>query len=118
MALMPISAVIRLHAERDPGRPSVTFEGQTVTRLELEQNSNRLARAYEQLGVGEGDFVTVALPNGIEFYEVCLAIWKLGATPQPVSAKLPFRERDEIIKLAEPTLIVGVEPGSHQAESR
>lgn len=25
----------------------------------------------------------MALPNGIEFLEACLAAWKLGATPQP-----------------------------------
>ena len=55
----------------------------------------------------------IALPNGVEFYQASIAAWKLGATPQPVSAKLPFLERDEIIELAEPSLIVGVEPGTH-----
>ena len=37
----------------------------------------------------ENDYVTIALPNGIEFFIASFAVWKAGATPQPVSAKLP-----------------------------
>ena len=113
MTVMPIGRVVREMAERDPDRPAVTFEGETITRLELERRSNRLARAYRELGVRQHDFVTIALPNGIRYYEATLAIWKLGATPQPVSAKLPFLERDAIVELANPSLIIGVETGTH-----
>jgi bile acid-coenzyme A ligase len=81
--------------------------------MELERRSNRLARAYAELGVGEGDLVTIALPNGIEFLEACLATWKLGATPQPVSARLPEIERRAIVELAKPALLVGAEPGDY-----
>ncbi|HUP84821.1 MAG TPA: AMP-binding protein [Acidimicrobiales bacterium] len=115
MALMPISQAIRWVAEQDPDRPAITqvalagspdHEERTVTRLELERRTNRLARTYERLGVEQGDFVTVGLPNGIDFYEACIAAWKLGATPQPVSYRLPQRERDEIVALAKPSLVV------------
>src|SRR5205807_7330229 len=85
----------------------------TVTRRQLDRRTNRLARAYHELGVGHDDLVTIALPNGIEFYEACIAAWKLGAVPQPVSARLPFAERDAIVELADPKLIVGVDPGTH-----
>nr|MDP9101414.1 AMP-binding protein [Actinomycetota bacterium] len=37
-------------------------------------------------------------------------VWKCGATPQPVSSRLPRPEREAIIALAEPTLVVGVDP--------
>jgi bile acid-coenzyme A ligase len=93
-----------------PNRPAVTHEGRTVTRAELERRTNRLARAYQQLGVTPDSFVTVALPNGLEFIEATIATWKAGATPQPVSARLPAREREAIIDLADPSLVVGVEP--------
>src|SRR5262245_23383070 len=107
MANMSIGAALRWLAERNPDAPAITFEGRTVTRRELEQHTNRLARAYELLGVRENDFVTIALPNGIEFYEACVATWKLGATPAPISAKLPAVERRAIIELAKPSLVVG-----------
>jgi len=115
MAMMPIGAAIRWLAERDPGRPSITIvptpqtpdvQRRTITRVELELHTNKLARTYERMGVKEGDFVTIGLPNSIEFFEACIAAWKLGAVPQPVSYRLPDRERQEIIELAKPSLVV------------
>lgn len=115
MAVMSVGAAVRYLAEKDPDRPAVTevpVEGthvksvRTLTRMELEKRTNRLARTYERLGVTEGSFVTIGLPNGVDFYEASIAAWKLGATPQPVSHKLPERERKEIIELARPSLVV------------
>ncbi|HVM10775.1 MAG TPA: AMP-binding protein [Acidimicrobiales bacterium] len=115
MAIQPIGAAVRWLAEQQPDRPAITEvpvdgahirEERTVTRMELEKRTNRLARTYERLGVTEGSFVTIGLPNGIDFYEASIAAWKLGATPQPVSHKLPERERKEIIELAKPSLVV------------
>ena len=113
MGEMPIGTAVSWLAERDPDRPAITHEGRTLTRSELDRRTNRLARAYADLGVGQDDLVTVGLPNGIEFYEACIAAWKLGATPQPISARLPVREREAIVELADPPIVVGVEPGSH-----
>ena len=62
------------------------------------------------MGVGQDDFVTLALPNGLEFYETAFAIWKLGATVNPVSWRLPDAELRAIVETAEPKLVVGVDP--------
>lgn len=113
MAEMPIGTAVGWLAAQDPERPAITHEDRTVTRAELDRRTNRLARAYADLGVGQDDLVTIGLPNGIEFYESCIAVWKLGATPQPVSARLPFREREAIVDLVEPPIVVGVDPGTH-----
>ncbi len=80
------------------------------TAAEIEANSNRLAHLFTSLGVSENDFVTIALPNGVTFIESVFAIWKLGATPQPVSPKLPGAELEAIIELADPTLVLGIDP--------
>jgi bile acid-coenzyme A ligase len=101
------------HADRDPEGVAIVHEGQERRRGELERRSNRLARAYQALGVGDGDRVTLALANGIEFYEACLAIWKLGATPQPISYRLPEVERRAIVDLAKPSLVVGADAGEY-----
>lgn len=105
---VPLGVALADLADADPDRPAITHEDRTVSRGELDRSSNRLARAYAALGVTEGSFVTIGLPNGIEFYESVIATWKLGAIPQPVSAKLPGRELDAIIDLVEPVLVVGV----------
>lgn len=96
-------------AAADPDRPAVIFEDRVVTRAELESRTNRLAREYEALGVRPDDLVTIGLPNGIEFVEATLATWKVGATPQPVSDRLPRRERQTIVELADPSLVVGID---------
>ena len=46
--------------------------------------------------------ITVALPNSVEWFVAFAACWKIGAIPQPVSAKLPARELEAILELADP----------------
>ena len=92
---------------------AIYHEGETITWSELENATNRLARVYESMGVGQDDFVTIALPNGIELFLSTIATWKVGATPQPVSAKLPQFERDQIVEVGNPQLVTGVEGGAH-----
>jgi bile acid-coenzyme A ligase len=106
MAVMPIGAAVRWLAEEQPDRPALTCEGETVFWRDLEPRTNRLAHTLARRGVGQDDFVTIGLPNGIAFYETCIAAWKLGATPQPISSRLPQRERDEIVALVQPALVV------------
>jgi bile acid-coenzyme A ligase len=100
-------------AAEAPDRLAVVHGDEAVTRAELERRSNRLARAYAERGVGTGALVTIALPNGIEFLVATLAVWKLGGSPQPISARLPEAERQGIVELAKPALIVGAEPGAY-----
>lgn len=113
MAIIPLSRIVAHWAALQPDRAAIDHEGQQVSWAELEARTNRLARAYEALGVKQDDFVTIALPNGVEFFEACIAAWKAGATPQPISAKLPKFERDQIVELGQPALVVGVQPGEY-----
>ncbi|TCP47233.1 bile acid-coenzyme A ligase [Tamaricihabitans halophyticus] len=105
----PIGRILRQLAEEDPDRPSVTCGQDTITRAELESESNRLARVFAERGVGIGDLVTVSMPNSIESYLAFAAAWKLGAIPQPVSHRLPEFERAAVLELANPALVVGAE---------
>lgn len=104
-------------AAQEPTAIAFIHEGVSTDFSTLEANSNRRARAFAKLGVATDDFVTVALPNGIEFIETLFACWKLGATPQPVSARFPQSERDAIVELVDPKLILGVDPGQHGERS-
>ena len=113
MALISLSRIVEHWTAVQPARTVLVHEGKSLTWGELEARTNRLARAYQSLGVKKDDFVTIALPNGIEFFEACLATWKAGATPQPVSARLPKFERDQIVEVGAPSLVVGVEPGEY-----
>lgn len=108
-ARTPIGQAMAELATQDPDRPAVTAGSVSVTRAELEARTNRLARDYLARGVEPGSLVTIGLPSGLPFLEAVLAVWKAGATPQPVSHRLPDRELAAIIDLAQPSLVVGVE---------
>jgi bile acid-coenzyme A ligase len=100
----------RLAAE-DPDRPAVTCGDARITRAELRDRTDRLAQAWARLGVTPGSLVTIGLPNGIGFIEATVTAWKLGATPQPVSSRLPAAELRALIEVADPALVVGLDPG-------
>ncbi|GAA4414401.1 AMP-binding protein [Quisquiliibacterium transsilvanicum] len=103
---IPMGLLPAHHAQAGPDRPAVTMGEDSLSWSQLEARANQRARAYQSLGVRAGDFVTIALPNGFEFYETAFAIWKLGATPNVVSSKLPRAELDAILELVRPSLLV------------
>jgi bile acid-coenzyme A ligase len=107
MAIQPWAAILRRHVAADPDRPMITCGSATITRAEFDRASNRLARAYADLGVRPDDLVSIALPNGIDFFLAATAALKLGATPQPVSSRLPVPEQQAIVDLGQPALVVG-----------
>jgi bile acid-coenzyme A ligase len=103
----PIGTQLSRLAAADPDAPAVTHGGRTLTRGQLESLTNRLARGYATLGVRQGDYVTIALPNSIEWVAAVVATWKLGAIPQPLSARLPDAEYGSLLDLRERALLVG-----------
>lgn len=110
---LSFAAVMRFHATERGDAPAVTLigqsqAGQAMTFAELDQRAEDLAHQFIELGVGPDQFVTIAEPNSFEFMVACLASWKLGATPQPVSSRLPVAELEAIVVLADSALVVGV----------
>jgi bile acid-coenzyme A ligase len=115
MAETSYGSALSVLAARDPDRAVLVHAAREITRGELERRANRRARGFAALGVGEGGFVSIALPNGVEFIESVFAAWKLGAVPHPISWHLPEAERAAILALARPSLVVGGEPADGPA---
>ena len=110
MGETPLGVAFGRLAARYPDDPAVTQDDVTVTFAELERRSNRWARALAERGAGQDDLVSIGLPNSIAFYEAALGAWKLGAVPQPVSYRLPATELAALIEVADPAVVVGLEP--------
>jgi len=115
MSRIPYGSVLTRLAAADPERTALVCAGETLSRAGLEARANRLARAFEAQGVGPGDLVSLALPNSIGLVSGCIAAWKLGAVPNPLSHRLPAPEREKILVRARPKLTLGCEPppGAH-----
>src|SRR5436305_11633729 len=72
------------------GRTALIYDdgSEPVRNISFEQlsaDSNRLANAFTELGVGRGDRVSIFLPNRPEVVLSHLAAWKLGAISQPLT---------------------------------
>ena len=102
-------------ATADPDRPSITCGDATITRAGLDAAANQLGRDLASRGVTTGDMVTIALPNSLDWFVAVAACWKIGAIPQPVSARLPARELHAIIELAHPKVVFGVDDSAETA---
>jgi len=94
-----------------PDRPAIVFapivgEEQSISWDALERRTNRLARLLADRGVGDDSTVAVALWNSPEVIVFTIAAWKRGALVLPLRAILPPRERDEILALARPALVL------------
>jgi bile acid-coenzyme A ligase len=110
MAIVSFSRRLADLAAADPSRAAITCGEHSVTRAELEAAADALARQLLEDGVKHGEMVTIALPNSIDWFVAVVATWKIGATPQPVSSRLPARELAAIVDLADPRVILGTEP--------
>ncbi|MHB8644905.1 MAG: AMP-binding protein [Thermomicrobiales bacterium] len=98
-------------ADEHPERAAIIFvpregEERRVSWRELDRASNRLARLMAAQGVGERSTVIVGLPNCPEHFIASFATWKLGALVLALRSALPDRERDALLDLAQPALVI------------
>ncbi len=112
MAIVSFSRRLSDLAAADPSRTAITCGEHSVTRAELETAADALARQLLEDGVQQGEMVTIALPNSVDWFVAAAAAWKIGAIPQPVSPRLPPRELAAIVDLADPRVVLGADPGS------
>jgi bile acid-coenzyme A ligase len=112
-APVPVSAGRRLSflASAHPGKVALIYapaDGpeQRLTWRELDKASNRFARLLAAHGVGERATVVIGLPNSAEHIVAWYGAWKLGATALVLRAALPAPERDALLALAAPALVV------------
>ena len=108
--MISFTTQLRALAEARPDAPSITIGDDTVTRAELLERAEDLAVDLRSRGVVTGDMVSVALPNGIDWFVATIACWRLGATPQPLNHKLPPAELAAVVELADSKVVVGIDP--------
>ena len=104
--MISLGAKLKQLAELKPDAPAITCGDVTLTYGQFHRMTNRVARGLASLGVKHGDLVTLGLPNSTDFAVACWGIWKLGATPQPISFRLPKAELEAIMDLAQTPVVI------------
>jgi bile acid-coenzyme A ligase len=120
-------ALADVPARHPPHRPALVQGEVRWTFGDLDTRSALWARTLAARGVGADDLVAFALPNGPEFLALTFGIYRAGATPAPLSTKLPAAERDAVLAVMRPRLLLTEDdapdphappiPGDHVAVS-
>src|SRR5215831_9492989 len=103
-----IAEQLAAYSAARPDEPAVTCGGESLTWRELAQGAARMGAHFGAAGAGPGSIVTIGLPNSVTFVQAAFGAWWGGATPSPISHRLPAVERQAIIALAKPAVAVGV----------
>ena len=74
-----------------PDRIAIAGPDERITYAELQSRANRLAQAFQELGIGRGQAIGVMAVNSVEFAEIYYAAAAVGATLVPLN----FRAKPE-----------------------
>lgn len=107
-------------ASRHPENTAVVFVAQdgneiSISWRQLDHESNRTARLLAAKGEEIcGRVIVLGLPNCLEHFLVAIGAWKLGACVLPLNSVMVARERDQLLEIAKPALIVADWPGANE----
>ena len=102
-------------AARQPQRPAVASDGGLLTYQELDQLSNKVARALLRLGVAPGDRVGILAPKSAAAVIGVYGALKAGACYVPLDPKAPAGRLSHIIRDSGAAVIVADEARTSQA---
>jgi len=88
-----------------PDRTALVGDNGRVTYLELQSNVNRLAQAFQAIGVGKGENVGVMAMNSPEFVEIYYASAAVGATLVPLNFRAKTEEITHMVTEADVTTL-------------
>src|SRR6202047_710959 len=100
------ATVLSRRLRETPDREALTDGTRRLTYRELAHGIDRMAARLRALGIGQGDVVTLQLPNWIEFAFVFFALERLGAVAVTVSVDFRSRELEYIMRFAGSKLLV------------
>ena len=84
----------------------VTDAGWEIAYADIDRITDEVAAGLAARGVGLGDVVALVLPPGPEYLFAYGAAAKLGAITAGVNDRLSTRERNAVLDLADPKLVI------------
>jgi len=78
----------------------------SLTFGELDARANQWGRALAANGAATGSYVALPIPNSTHLVLATLGCWKIGAVPIPMHWDLPEWERNRVIAVIDPVVVV------------
>ena len=102
---MLIRDMLRMTAGRVPDKTALIMEEKSLTYDQLNRRVNRLSHAMLDRSLRRGDRVAVLTHNSIEYYEIYLALSKIGGVMVPINNLLREKEMFRDIDYIRPRFI-------------
>jgi bile acid-coenzyme A ligase len=105
-ATAPLRALATVPDHFSAIRPGLHHKGEIWDWATLRRRSAQWRDWLADRDVSPDALVAFSFPNGPEFVALVFGIYAIGATPAPLSPKLPAFERDAILEVMRPALFV------------
>ncbi|MBY8947246.1 amino acid adenylation domain-containing protein [Pseudomonas sp. SH10-3B] len=100
------AALFSRQVAEHPQRIAAVCGADSLSYTELDQRSNRLARALVETGAGRDTLVALAGERGLPLLSMMIAVLKAGAAYLPLDIKHPPQRLGEILELSGATLLM------------
>jgi acyl-CoA synthetase (AMP-forming)/AMP-acid ligase II len=110
---------LTVHAQVAPDRPAIVERGEITTFAELNTVVNRLANAFQSLGLARGERLVWCGPNSTEVLITVHAARKAGLIAVPLAYRFTAEEMHYVVDNSDATcVVVDAEQASRIAEVR
>ncbi len=96
----PLSDLLRVGLDAGPQEPALVSATRSMSWAELEEESERLAGGYRELGLEAGDRIASLMPNRIALIVHYLACFKAGLVVTPLNYRYTHREIDHALQVS------------------
>ncbi|HEU5063850.1 MAG TPA: class I adenylate-forming enzyme family protein [Solirubrobacterales bacterium] len=115
----PLSDLLRIGLEAHPEETAMVSAVRSISWRELEEEAERLAGGYRELGLEAGDRIASLMPNRIALIVHYLACFKAGLVVTPLNYRYTHREIDHALEVSgAKALLAHVERVEDVGESR
>ncbi len=103
---MDIGSLLTRNSRYLPDKTALIFGDRRLSFKEYNQNVNRVANAFLDMGIQKGDKISTLLPNCMEILEVYWAAAKIGAVVVPQSMLLLSEGLKSLLNDSDTTLVI------------
>ena len=106
MSYLNIGDILAANSKKYPNKIALKDSRTQRSFPELELRTNKIANAFLDFGIQQGDKLAILLNNSIEFMEIYIAAAKMGAIVVPINFRLVDREIHYIVDNSDATAII------------
>lgn len=101
-----LTELVEAGLAQQPDAIALRFEGQSMTRVELDRRAQRWADHLTSLGAGPERIVALAIPRSMELMVALVAVLKSGAAYLPVDPDFPADRLAYMLEDAQPVCLM------------